>query len=321
MFLSVKFLRVLSCAVVALGASANARKGAVDGNGMNLRGGGGIYRNLGLEVVPTVAPTSSDSAVPSILSTEISSEAPTIMSTGVPTEDEPSTLLPLSTEVPTLTDVSSPPEIVAVTGSFCTPTDPCPVCYGDCDEDSDCEGDLICEERDGGEPVSGCSGGEESTSNTDYCVNPNAMRESTTEAVISTDVPSTNATTVEPEITTVAPDTTTAESETTAEEPEITVAESETTSIETDSLNLETSIPSLSPADIPAPAPKVVAVSATFCTPTDPCPMCYGDCDEDSDCEGDLICEERDEGDPVSGCSGGEESTSLTDYCVDPNVA
>ena len=114
---------------------------------------------------------------------------------------------------------------------------------------------------------------------TDYCVNPNAMRESTTEAVISTDVPSTNATTVEPEITTVAPDTTTAESETTAEEPEITVAESETTSIETDSLNLETSIPSLSPADIPAPAPKVVAVSATFCTPTDPCPMCYGDCD------------------------------------------
>lgn len=58
------------------------------------------------------------------------------MSTGVPTEDEPSTLLPLSTEVPTLTDVSSPPEIVAVTGSFCTPTDPCPVCYGDCDVSS-----------------------------------------------------------------------------------------------------------------------------------------------------------------------------------------
>lgn len=130
---SVKFLRVLSCAVVVLGASANAWKDAVDGNDMSLRGG--VYRKLGSDFIPTAAPTTSVSAVPSILSTEISSEVPTTVSTGVPTEDEP-TSLPFSTEMPTVTDPPTPPEVVAVSGSFCTPTDPCPICYGDCDVSS-----------------------------------------------------------------------------------------------------------------------------------------------------------------------------------------
>lgn len=35
--------------------------------------------------------------------------------------------------------------------------------------DSDCIGDLICEERDGGDSVSGCSGGEESMSGEYSC--------------------------------------------------------------------------------------------------------------------------------------------------------
>ncbi len=38
--------------------------------------------------------------------------------------------------------------------------------------------------------------------------------------------------------------------------------------------------------------------------------MCYGDCDEDSDCEGELICGQRDAGELVPGCSGGENSQS-----------
>lgn len=47
---------------------------------------------------------------------------------------------------------------------------------------------------------------------------------------------------------------------------------------------------------------------------------CFFGINSDVDCQGDLICEQRDAGDPVSGCSGGEASTSNTDYCVDPNA-
>jgi hypothetical protein len=48
---------------------------------------------------------------------------------------------------------------------------------------------------------------------------------------------------------------------------------------------------------------------------------CEGDCDLDIDCEGGLICWQRDSGDSVPGCEGGEDDDSRTDYCiVDPDV-
>ena len=34
----------------------------------------------------------------------------------------------------------------------------CGLCEGDCDDDTDCEGDLVCVERDGFEAVAGCTG-------------------------------------------------------------------------------------------------------------------------------------------------------------------
>ncbi len=34
----------------------------------------------------------------------------------------------------------------------------CGLCEGDCDDDSDCEGDLVCVERSGFEAVAGCTG-------------------------------------------------------------------------------------------------------------------------------------------------------------------
>ena len=55
---------------------------------------------------------------------------------------------------------------------------------------------------------------------------------------------------------------------------------------------------------------QVVAVSGTYCTSDDPCPRCYGDCDTDDDCQGGLVCWQRNSGDPVPSCSGGEESQS-----------
>jgi len=44
--------------------------------------------------------------------------------------------------------------------------------------------------------------------------------------------------------------------------------------------------------------------------------QCEGDCDKDSMCEGDLICFNRDEGEPVPGCTG--VPYGVFDYCIDP---
>ena len=40
----------------------------------------------------------------------------------------------------------------------CSSSEPCAECFGDCDHDDQCEGDLVCGQRDGFEPVSGCVG-------------------------------------------------------------------------------------------------------------------------------------------------------------------
>jgi len=128
--------------------------------------------------------------------------------------------------------------------------------------------------------------------------------ETTTNAAeeMTTTIAAPAETTTVPETTTttsaiVETTTTAAESSTTsAAVPETTTSAAETTS------NVE--------------LPAVVAVSGSFCTSDAPCEMCYGDCDEDEDCMGDLICEQRDGGDPVSGCSGGEESPSGEYLCT-----
>lgn len=86
-----------------------------------------------------------------------------------------------------------------------------------------------------------------------------------------------------PETTNALPETTTVESETTIADPETTVevatttAQPETTIAEPETTTMETPGPSSSPTSNIAPG--VVAVSGSFCTSDDPCPICYGDCD------------------------------------------
>jgi hypothetical protein len=48
---------------------------------------------------------------------------------------------------------------------------------------------------------------------------------------------------------------------------------------------------------------------------------CEGDCDEDKDCYGSLICFHREKGEykRVPGCLNGNKDGSRTDYCIDPN--
>ena len=49
-----------------------------------------------------------------------------------------------------------------------------------------------------------------------------------------------------------------------------------------------------------------------------PFDICKGDCDNDDDCAGDLICYQRGRNQAVPGCSGGELNGSLFDYCIRP---
>ena len=52
----------------------------------------------------------------------------------------------------------------------CSKDRPCGVCQGDCDNNDECAGNLICKLKDGPGDVQGCSGYD--PSNTDFCVPP-----------------------------------------------------------------------------------------------------------------------------------------------------
>ena len=134
-------------------------------------------------------------------------------------------------------------------------------CEGDCDEDGDCAGDLICFERktDGYKPVPGCLGGEDDSSGTDYCIRAGAS------------------------IVTAPP---------------------------------TTAPPTISPA--PTPAYASLKKVGNDWDPSNGYPLseCEGDCDIDRDCEGDLICFQRDGIESVPGCLGGEDESGRTDYCI-----
>lgn len=49
------------------------------------------------------------------------------------------------------------------------------------------------------------------------------------------------------------------------------------------------------------------------------CPRNDRDCDNDSDCVGDLKCKQRSSGGPVLGCYGHEAVDATNDFCYDPN--
>ena len=54
------------------------------------------------------------------------------------------------------------------------------------------------------------------------------------------------------------------------------------------------------------------------CSPDDLCDQCEGDCQNDKDCKGNLVCYQKNKKTTtVPGCAG--TTTSKTDWCVDPN--
>ncbi|KAL7544210.1 hypothetical protein ACHAWF_007590 [Thalassiosira exigua] len=109
-------------------------------------------------------------------------------------------------------------------------------CEGDCDDDSECQGSLVCFQRSSGEEVPGCTG-DGSSKKTDYCIQSKI---------------------------------------------------------------------------------KELKKVGNDGQPRNAYPLgeCEGDCDDDWECQGHLVCFQRGSGVAVPGCSGSD--TSKTDYCVHP---
>ena len=159
-------------------------------------------------------------------------------------------------------------------------------CEGDCDDDNDCYGDLVCWQRSGGQfqAVPGCYGGQSDGSSTDYCVDPDD---------IYTPPSNPPATYVQPPPPTPPP-------------------------------YRPPNPPTLPPYRLPNPPPFALphpppVQSPVYNDPTAPTPAhslgeCQGDCDSDADCEAGLYCYQRDNFDPIPGCGGTD--ASRTDYCV-----
>lgn len=114
-------------------------------------------------------------------------------------------------------------------------------CEGDCDEDFDCADGLTCFQRNGGEAVPGCNGGESISIGTDFCINPADESEST------------------------------------------------------------------GPSNPTTPQSRQWGKGS-----------CEGDCDEDSDCAGGLICFQRKKGDAAPEQCPNINTNTQIDYCVEP---
>eukprot|EP00540_Astrosyne_radiata_P004977 CAMPEP_0116846014 /NCGR_PEP_ID=MMETSP0418-20121206/13602_1 /TAXON_ID=1158023 /ORGANISM="Astrosyne radiata, Strain 13vi08-1A" /LENGTH=270 /DNA_ID=CAMNT_0004477219 /DNA_START=126 /DNA_END=938 /DNA_ORIENTATION=+ len=162
-------------------------------------------------------------------------------------------------------DASPHRKLIALYSSSCSSWSPCGRCAGDCDNDSECAGDLFCFYRSGTESVPGCSG--RGVSSCDYC----AARHTPAPTPSPTPRPTPNP----------------------------------------------TPVPTPNPTPPPPPQGNVMALtgdSRHSCSSSRPCGKCQGDCDDDSECVGDLICYNRQKYDPVPGCSG--FGTLGFDYCT-----
>mmetsp|Transcript_7143 Transcript_7143/g.16728 ORF Transcript_7143/g.16728 Transcript_7143/m.16728 type:complete len:1499 (+) Transcript_7143:71-4567(+) len=166
---------------------------------------------------------------------------------------------------------------------------PLGICQGDCDEDSDCGLGLICAERSSGEPVPGCSGGENDQSNTDYCIEGTREKPQEPLSLGLCEGQCEDDSSCKPGLFCYQRDVM---------------------------------------GEVPGCTDIVENSSSDrFCVSgvykvdeydDRPMSLCRGDCDEDTDCEDGLFCFQRSSGDgqAVPGCIGGLEDNSNNDYCV-----
>jgi len=191
------------------------------------------------------------------------------------------------------------------------PSNPLGLCEGDCDNNNDCDGDLICYQREKNVAVPGCDGGEGDNSRTDYCIHDTGA---------PSRFPATSTPTGTP---TLAPSRSPATSTPTGT-PTLAPSRSPATSTPTGTPTLApsrfpaTSTPTGTPTffSVPTAPPKINVVFNGKGNPSNPLGLCEGDCDNNNDCDGDLICYQREKNVAVPGCYGGEGDNSRTDYCI-----
>ena len=157
------------------------------------------------------------------------------------------------------------------------------LCEGDCDIDSHCGDGLYCFQRKEFQMVPGCKGGDSDSSRTDYCV----YKPETAPPPVSTSH--------------LAPSPTLTPVSTPFPEPAPT----------------ETASPTNAPSGFAA-AVKLTSYGGSPPASKFPLQICQGDCDNDSHCEANLICFQRDKYELVPGCIGTD--SSKTDYCIRPNA-
>jgi hypothetical protein len=164
------------------------------------------------------------------------------------------------------------------------------LCEGDCDSDTDCEEGLSCFQRSDVEAVPGCDGA--GLSGKDYCYDARKPLTTGTGPVLGQ---------CEGNCAT-------------SNDCDWGLNCFERTGTE--------AVPSCSGEGVSGnnycytPPPGELVISGNNNDPASafPLQLCEGDCDEDFDCDGDMICLQRNSGDPVGECTGTPQSSN--DYCV-----
>ncbi len=217
---------------------------------------------------PTASPTVSVSHAPSHQPTV--SVAPSVSQAP---SNEPSlspTAKPTRLQINKVGNGGSPSEVF-----------PLGLCQGDCDDDDECAGDLICYQRGRNEAVPGCAGGRNERDSTDYCILPPTASPTISHAP--------------------------------SQQPTISIAPS------------VSQAPSDEPSFSPTAKPTRLLINkvGNGGSPSEvfPLGLCQGDCDDDDECAGDLICYQRERNEAVPGCSGGQNERDNTDYCIPPPTA
>ena len=208
-------------------------------------------------------------------------------------------------------------------------------CEGDCDGDHQCADGLVCYQREAGnEEVPGCTGGASDSKVTDYCIRPAAdTATNSTTSASPTPLPTTAQPTTQPTheptaLPTVEPTPLPTNEPTPLQTVEPTpLPTAEPTPAPQTSSNIQSPT---APAPLPTTAPRPTA------KPTQlqinrvgndgkpeqlyPLTLCQGDCDNDDECAGDLICHQREPFEAVPGCTGGQSESGRTDFCIRPPV-
>lgn len=173
----------------------------------------------------------------------------------------------------------------ALSAPGCSKEKPCGVCQGDCDNDDECAGDLVCHQKAGPASVPGCLDFDKSSAN--FCVKPRIGVSPISGAPV-TGAPSTRAP-VKPS-------------------PTVGVVSGQPAEV--------TRVPTAIATHVSGTS--ILLLRKIECSKNNPCAMCQGDCDNDDECEGVLICKHKDTGGSIEGCAGFDNSRS--DFCTMPSV-